>query len=109
MPKQEKQVARYTQIDNSTIEAQRLLLLNFAKDKGIDGVVEYINNGMSEITLDEPMLAQLTADMHDGKIKKVFISDISRVGKDGILKSLITRFCRSPFAKQKSAYSINFD
>jgi len=80
---QGKQAAIYCRasVPAQTIEAQRLSLLNFAKDNGFENVAEYIDNGKSGLTLDRPALNQLTADMCAGKIEKVFVIAGSRIGK----------------------------
>ena len=63
---------------------QRKKLRIYATENGHDLVAEYYDSGFSGRTLDRPAFLQMDADITAGKIDTVFVSGISRIGRDFI-------------------------
>jgi len=71
--------------DDMRMEAQRKSLLQFAKSQGCDEVSEYSDNGKIGTTLDRPGFNQLTEEMRAGRVKLIFMRDISRIARNDLL------------------------
>ncbi len=68
--------------DTLALEAQRISLSQFAKAHGFDDCAEYLDNGVSGLTMDRPAFARLDEDIRAGRIQAVFIRKVSRISRD---------------------------
>jgi len=85
MSTQEKRVAIYCRVasaDQLSLERQRQSMLRFAKEKGFDDPVEYLDNGQKGTTLYRPAFEQLAGDMLNGKIQTILLKEPSRISRD---------------------------
>ena len=70
--------------ESESISNQRSLLRRFAKNKGLNIVDEYIDDGISGTTFDRPAFKKLINDIEDKKINMIITKDLSRLGRDYI-------------------------
>jgi len=66
------------------IEGQRLLLENYAREKNIFVVDEYIDDGYSGTSYDRPDFLRMLDDVERGRINTVIVKDMSRLGRNYI-------------------------
>lgn len=70
--------------ESASIENQRKLLLDYAKENGFTVYKEYVDDGFSGTTLDRPQLQQLLKDVENEHINLVIVKDFSRLGREYI-------------------------
>ena len=68
-------------LDILHLDNQMQQLLCYAKQQELDDYVLYADNGFSGITFDRPALALLKADVEAGRIRKIIITNLSRLGR----------------------------
>jgi DNA invertase Pin-like site-specific DNA recombinase len=76
---------RVASADDYAIRNQLQTLRDFAAGQMYEDCAEYLDNGVSGMTLDRPAFTQLRNDIRTGKIDVVFVKDTSRIGRDMIL------------------------
>lgn len=67
---------------NNSIEAQRDIILKYAKEHNINVINEYVDNGYSGIIDSRPALNKMTIDILRKKIDMVIVKDLSRLTRD---------------------------
>ena len=85
MQAEKRQAAIYCRVahaDGWAIENQRRELLQFAAAQGYDNCAEYFDNGENGLTLDRPAFSRLHNDMLCGTIQVIFVTNISRIGRN---------------------------
>ena len=85
METKKMKVAIYCRVassDDYAIENQRRSLIDFAAAQGYNSCVEYLDNGVSGISLDRPAFSRLDNDIIEGKIQTVFVKNVCRIGRD---------------------------
>jgi len=85
---EKKKVAIYCRVaraDEDALKHQVRTLVQFAVDKGYNGIYVYQDNGEGGHYIDRPAFNQLNADMLAGKIQTVVIKDLSRIARNFIL------------------------
>lgn len=70
--------------DSSSIKTQRLMLEEYAKEKGFNIYYYYINDGYSKNNFDRPNFQKLMNDIKLGKIGVIITKDLSRLDRDHI-------------------------
>jgi site-specific DNA recombinase len=70
--------------DERALEAQRLSVHCFAKTLGYMDRAEYLDNGVSGLSLDRPAFSQMTADIRTGLISAVLVKNVARIGRNMI-------------------------
>ena len=72
--------------ESDTIANQRKLLYKVALTKGFDKeqIVEYVDDGHTDVNFDRPAFKQLISDVDDGLVAVVMVKDFSRLGRDYI-------------------------
>lgn len=79
---------RLSKDDNATksqsMDSQRKILLDFAKEKGFSVFGEYVDDGFSGTNFDRPAFRKMIGDIENGKINLVLVKDLSRLGRDYI-------------------------
>ena len=68
-------------LDIVYLDNQMQQLLCYAKQQELGDYVLYADNGFSGITFDRPALALLKADVEAGRIQKIIITNLSRLGR----------------------------
>ncbi len=77
-----KKAALYCRVahaDAIALETQRLSLREFAKTLGFADCAEYLDDGVSGLTLSRPAFSRMEADIRAGRIHTVLVRDVSRV------------------------------
>ena len=71
--------------DSVSIETQRTILQQYAKENRLHVVDEYVDDGWSGTNFDRPDFQRLIADIEAKKVNMVITKDLSRLGRDYIL------------------------
>lgn len=71
--------------DSASIETQRAILQQFAKDNDLHVVGEYIDDGWSGTTFERPNFKRMMADVDAGRVNCIVTKDLSRFGRDHIM------------------------
>ena len=71
--------------DSVSIETQRTILQQYAKDNELHVVGEYIDDGWSGTTLERPNFKRMMADVDAGRVNCIVTKDLSRFGRDHIM------------------------
>ncbi|GHU78182.1 recombinase [Clostridia bacterium] len=91
--KQQNQAAIYLRWSNddgrdseaTSIGTQRLMLMRYAKEHGIQVIKEFLDDGYSGTTMDRPGFQEMLSQIDDGKINCVLVKDMSRFGRNHIM------------------------
>ena len=67
---------------SESINQQRILIKDFAKNKGLVINKEYIDDGCSGGNFERPAFNELLKDIEDGNISVVITKDFSRLGRN---------------------------
>lgn len=68
--------------ESASIETQRKILQNFAKENRLLIYDEYVDDGYSGTTMDRPAFRKMQEDIEAGKINVVLTKDLSRLGRN---------------------------
>ena len=71
--------------DSVSIETQRTILQQYAKDNELHVVGEYIDDGWSGTTFERPNFKRMMADVDAGRVNCIVTQDLSRFGRDHIM------------------------
>ncbi|MBE7021313.1 MAG: resolvase, partial [Ruminococcaceae bacterium] len=71
--------------DSVSIETQRTILQQYAKEQGLHVVGEYIDDGWSGTTFERPNFKRMMADVDAGRVNCIVTKDLSRFGRDHIM------------------------
>lgn len=71
--------------DSVSIETQRTILQQFAKDNDLHVVGEYIDDGWSGTTFERPNFKRMMEDVDAGRVNCIVTKDLSRFGRDHIM------------------------
>lgn len=71
--------------DSVSIETQRTILQQYAKDNELHVVGEYIDDGWSGTTFERPNFKRMMADVDAGRVNCIVTKDLSRFGCDHIM------------------------
>lgn len=71
--------------DSVSIETQRTILQQFAKDNDLHVVGEYIDDGWSGTTFERPNFKRMMEDVDAGRVNCIVTKDLSRFGRDYIM------------------------
>ena len=71
--------------DSVSIETQRTILQQFAKDNDLHVIGEYIDDGWSGTTFERPNFKRMMADVDAGRVNCIVTKDLSRFGRDHIM------------------------
>ena len=87
MLKDDKKTAIYcrvAQADNFAIERQKSTLKGFSEQQGYANPVLYIDNGFNGLNFNRPSFKKLNTDINAGKIDRVIVLSISRLGRNTV-------------------------
>lgn len=76
--------------ESGSIQTQRMMLRQFAREQNLNVVGEYIDDGWSGTNFDRPDFQRMIDDIEDGKINCVVTKDLSRLGRNYILTGQYT-------------------
>ena len=81
------------------IEAQKQLLLQYAKDRGLgmDEVAFYTDDGFSGTTLDRPAFQRMLAGIRAGEVGEVVAKDATRYGRNCLEVCELARHLRKQY------------
>ena len=75
---------RVAQTDNMAIEMQKSTLKGFTEQQGYTNSVLYIDNGFNGLNFNRPSFKKLNKDINAGKIERVIVLTICRLGRNTI-------------------------
>ena len=70
--------------DDWALEQQRLILRRYAETLGHLDCIEYLDNGVSGLSLIRPSFSQMTADIRAGHISAVIVKNAARISRNMI-------------------------
>ena len=88
--------------DSNSISNQKLYLQHHALQRGYTNYAHYTDDGYTGGNFDRPGWKQLIADIEAGKVERVIVKDMSRVGRD----YLQTGFYTEVFFRQHNVHFI---
>ena len=68
--------------ESMSIENQRLMLTEFAQQRGFKNIKLYIDDGYSGTNNSRPAYVEMLNDIYDDKIGTVIVKDQSRLSRD---------------------------
>ena len=68
--------------DSMSIQNQRAMLTQYAKDKGLTNLKVYVDDGFSGTNYERPNFKKMIKDIEDGKVGTVIVKDLSRLGRE---------------------------
>ena len=76
--------------DSNSIQNQKKILLNYAKENGYTNYQFFVDDGYSGTTFDRPDFQRMIEGIKAGIIKRVIIKDMSRFGRDYLQVGIYT-------------------
>lgn len=76
--------------ESAGIEGQRLLLYEYARQRGFEISEEYVDDGYSGTADNRPAFRKMLSDIEAGKINLVLTKDLSRLGRNYLLSGEMT-------------------
>ena len=71
--------------DSVSIETQRTILRQFAKENQFHVVDEYVDDGWSGTNFERPRFQDMMDDIESGKVNCVVTKDLSRFGREDVM------------------------
>lgn len=71
-------------MESDSIRNQKDLISDYAKQKGIRIVEEYVDDGYSGTNFDRPAFQRMMEDVKKKKINCIIVKDLSRLGRNYI-------------------------
>ena len=87
--------------DSVSIETQRTILRQFAKDNQLHVMDEYIDDGWSGTNFERPNFKRMMDDVELGKINCIVTKDLSRFGREHVMMDYYLEFV---FPEKKIRY-----
>ena len=87
--------------DSVSIETQRTILQQFARDNQFHVVEEYIDDGWSGTNFDRPAFQRMMDDVEEGRINCIITKDLSRFGREHVMMDYYLEFV---FPEKKIRY-----
>lgn len=78
--------------DSVSIETQRTILRQYAKDNNFNVVDEYIDDGWSGTNFERPAFIRMMNDVEAGKINCIVTKDLSRFGREHVMMDYYLEF-----------------
>lgn len=76
--------------DSNSIVNQKKILKKYALDHGYSNYLYYIDDGFSGTNFNRPDFQRMIADVESGKIKRIIVKDMSRLGRDYLQVGMYT-------------------
>lgn len=87
--------------DSVSIETQRTILRQFAKENQLHVIDEYIDDGWSGTNFERPNFKRMMDDVESGKINCIVTKDLSRFGREHVMMDYYLEFV---FPEKKIRY-----
>ena len=68
--------------DSASIQTQKTMLSQYARDNGITVTEFYVDDGYSGTNFDRPEFCRMISDIECGKVGTVIVKDLSRLGRE---------------------------
>lgn len=68
--------------DSMSIQTQKTMLAQYAKDNGFENVHYFVDDGVSGTTFDRDGFKQMISEIEAGKVGTVIVKDLSRLGRE---------------------------
>lgn len=78
--------------DSVSIETQRTILTQFAKENGFHVVDEYVDDGWSGTNFERPSFQRMIGDIESGRVNCVVTKDLSRFGREHVMMDYYLEF-----------------
>lgn len=78
--------------DSVSIETQRTILRQFAKENQLHVIDEYIDDGWSGTNFQRPSFTRMMEDVESGKINCIVTKDLSRFGREHVMMDYYLEF-----------------
>ena len=78
--------------DSVSIETQRTILRQYARDNNLNVVDEYIDDGWSGTNFERPAFIRMMNDVEAGKINCIVTKDLSRFGREHVMMDYYLEF-----------------
>ena len=76
--------------DSNSIINQKKILKKYAMDRGYTNIQFYIDDGISGTTFNRAGFQSMIADVEAGKVKRIIVKDMSRLGRDYLQVGMYT-------------------
>jgi len=76
--------------DSNSIINQKKILKKYAMDRGYTNIQFYIDDGISGTTFNRAGFQSMIADVEAGKVRRVIVKDMSRLGRDYLQVGMYT-------------------
>jgi len=76
--------------DSSSIQTQKILLENYAKQHALPNQKFYVDDGYSGTSFNRPDFINLKTDIENGLVSTVIVKDLSRFGRDYLQVGMFT-------------------
>ena len=71
--------------DSVSIETQRTILQQYAKEHGLSVYGEYVDDGWSGTNFERPSFQRMMDDVEAGKVNCIITKDLSRFGREHVM------------------------
>lgn len=71
--------------DSVSIETQRTILTQFARENGFHIVDEYVDDGWSGTNFERPSFQKMMDDIESGRVNCIITKDLSRFGREHVM------------------------
>ena len=78
--------------DSVSIETQRTILRQYAKEQGLSVVGEYVDDGWSSTNFERPGFQRMMDDVEAGKVNCIVTKDLSRFGREHVMMDYYLEF-----------------
>lgn len=78
--------------DSVSIETQRTILRQYAKDNGLYVIDEYIDDGWSGTNFERPSFQRMMDDVDAGRVNCIVTKDLSRFGREHVMMDYYLEF-----------------
>lgn len=72
---------RVARESDEAVDIQEGILRRYAEKQGYRNALIYVDNGYSGCTMDRPALKRLNDDIADGRVRRVIVKDLARIGR----------------------------
>ena len=76
--------------DSVSIETQRTILQQYAKEQGLHVVGEYVDDGWSGTNFERPDFQRMMDDVEAGKVNCIVTKDLSRFGREHVMMDYLS-------------------
>ena len=78
--------------DSVSIETQRTILRQYAKEQGLHVFSEYVDDGWSGTNFERPGFQRMMEDVEAGKVNCIVTKDLSRFGREHVMMDYYLEF-----------------